>query len=220
MTAVAGADKYNQNSWAILYGALAGNLGLSPENFQLIYPNITWDWPVEKLKYIGPAAYNAMSTIPDFSAIGKNTSTGTLFNDKYIKFLNVIDPATSDPVLRGEIERANQALTDATGNYARTMQQAKSDYEDKVPLGDPVFIDWLGTLEGRGWQVDIRTDFEAVTTAQAEYSSKLNQTRSPILKRALAAYEETDYRSKLNNPYHCLLGTITPNEFVSRTHYQ
>ncbi len=22
------------------------------------------------------------------------------------------------------------------------------------------------------------------------------------------------------NPYHCLLGTITPNEFVSRTHYQ
>ena len=57
-------DKYNQSSWAILYGALADSLGLGPDNFQLVYPNIAWTWPVESLGYIGPAAYDAMSTIP------------------------------------------------------------------------------------------------------------------------------------------------------------
>ena len=47
-------DKYNQSSWAILYGALADSLGLGPDNFQLVYPNIAWTWPVRKSRLHRP----------------------------------------------------------------------------------------------------------------------------------------------------------------------
>ena len=193
-------DKYNQDSWAILYQALNGAFGISPDNFQLIYPNIPWIWPSERLGYIGASAYDAMSTIPQYSAIGKYTSTGERFNDQYLAFLNVIDPATSDPDLRGEINRAAAALTDAANKYDRTMQQAKIAYNGSVPSGDPSFTEWLGTLEGRGWQASIDSDWKAVESAQRVYNSLVDQTTTPNLTEALNAYANPDFWSKLNDP--------------------
>ena len=193
-------DKYNQSSWAILYGALADSLGLGPDNFQLVYPNIAWTWPVESLGYIGPAAYDAMSTIPQYSAIGKYTSTGERFNDQYLAFLNVIDPDTSDPVLRGKINKAANDLTDATNRYDRTVQQAKAAYNGLVPSGEPSFTVWLGTIEGRGWQSKIDGDFGAVKSAQNVYTSLVGQTNTPNLTEALDAFENEDFWAKLNDP--------------------
>jgi hypothetical protein len=193
------SDKYNQSSWAILYGALAESFGLTPETFQLVYPGIVWNWPDENLGYIGPAAYDAMSTIPQYSAVGSYTSSGERFNDQYLAFLNVIDPATSDPKLRGDIERAYNAFVAAANTYDRTMQQAKASYDGLVDGGTPSFTGWLGTLQGRGWQAKIESGFKGVESAQRVYNSLVDQTVTPNLTEALNAYADEDYWSTLND---------------------
>ena len=122
--AMAAASPYDQSAWAILYGALVNGYGVDPEAFQMVYPYIAWDWPVESLGYIGPGQYDTLSTIPAWSAVGKYTSAGERFNDQYQAFLNVISPNTSDPTLRGEIEVLWNVLVDETNNYDRILQQA------------------------------------------------------------------------------------------------
>jgi hypothetical protein len=191
---------YDQSAWAILYGAMAGSFGVSPDNFQLVYPNIIWDWPTESSGYIGPAAYDTLSPIPQFSAIGKYVSTGERFNDQYEAFLNVIDPSTNDPVLRGKIDRAYNDLTDATNDYDRTLAQAKLAYNEDVPDGDPKFTAWLGTMEGKGWQSKIAALSNTMDQYQAVYTSLVDQTKTPNLTQALNAFGDENFYAKLNDP--------------------
>lgn len=196
----AAADPYDQSSWAILYGALAGAFGNSPDNFQLVYPHIAWDWPTETSGYIGTNAYDALSTIPQWSAIGKYTSSGERFNDQYQAFLNVIDPATDDPDLRGRIERANNVLVEATNQYDRTLSQATTAYNAAVPGGQPTFTEWMGTPGGRAWKSKLEAYDTALASAQAVYTSLVEQTTTPNLTEALAAYADKQWYSKLNDP--------------------
>ncbi len=198
--ALAAAPDYDQDAWAILYGALAGSFGIDPKNFQLVYPGIAWNWPTQNLGYIGPAAFDTLSTIPQYSAIGNYTSTGERFNDQYAAFLNVIDPSTSDPTLRGQIEKAWNDLTQATNEYDRTLQQAKDDYKAEVPEPPPTFTEWLGTMEGKGWQTKLNSLANTVDKFQAVYDSLVNQTETPNLNEALNAYANKDYYAKLNDP--------------------
>jgi hypothetical protein len=198
--AVAAAPEYDQDAWAILYGALAGSFGIDPSNFQLVYPGIAWNWPTESLGYIGPAAYDTLSTIPQFSAIGKYTSTGERFNDLYGAFLHVIDPATNDPNLRGQIENAWNDLAQAANDYDRTLQQAKEVYTAEVPEPPPTFTEWLGTMEGKSWQTKLTSLANKVEKLQAVYDSLVDQTQTPNLTEALNAAANQDYFAKLNDP--------------------
>lgn len=199
-TAVAAAPDYDQDAWSILYGALAGSFGIDPNNFQLVYPGIAWNWPTENLGYIGPTAYDTLSTIPQFSAIGKYTSTGERFNDLYGAFLHVIDPATNDPTLRGKIEKAWNDLAQSANDYDRTLQQAKLAYEVDVPDGEPSFTQWLGTMEGKSWQSKLSSLGNKVDKFQAVYDSLVDQTETPNLTEALNAFANKNYFAKLNDP--------------------
>lgn len=98
---LAAADPYDQSAWAILYGALVNGLGVDPDTFQMTYPTIAWDWATQNLGYTSPAQYDTLSTIPDWSAIGRYASTGDRFNSMYQAFLNVIAPDVSNPGLAG-----------------------------------------------------------------------------------------------------------------------
>jgi hypothetical protein len=197
--AIAAAPDYDQDAWAILYGALAGSFGIDPSNFQLVYPGIAWNWPTENLGYIGPAAYDTLSTIPQYNAIGNYTSTGERFNDQYGAFLHVIDPATSDPTLRGQIEKAWNDLAQAANEYDRTLQQAKDVYNTDVPEPPPTFTEWLGTMEGKAWQTKLTSLGNKVEKFQAVYDSLVNQTETPNLTEALNAFANKDYYAKLND---------------------
>jgi hypothetical protein len=197
--AVVAATDYDQDAWGILYGTLVASIGVDPSNFQLVYPGIAWNWPTENLGYIGPTAYDTLSTIPQFSAIGKYISTGVRFNSQYGAFLNVIDPATNDPDLRGQIDKAWNDLVAATNEHDRTLKQAELAYDKDVPDSDPSFTVWLGTMKGRTWQTKLNSLYNAVEKNQAVYDSLANQTQTPNLTEALNAYMNQDYYSKLND---------------------
>jgi hypothetical protein len=198
--ALVAASHYDQDAWAILYGALTSSFGIDPGNFQLVYPGIAWNWPDQDPGHIGPAAYDTLSTIPQYSATGKYTSTGERFNDQYGAFLDVIDPATSDPELRRQIDKAWNDLKKATNEYDRTLAKAKRAYDKDVPGGEPSFTEWLGTMEGKSWQTKINSLSNTVEKYQAVYDSLVDQTETPNLTEALNACMNKDYYAKLKDP--------------------
>ncbi|MEO5825133.1 MAG: hypothetical protein ABIR59_04545 [Gemmatimonadales bacterium] len=36
----------NDKAWGLMYEAITDGIGADPNNFQVIYPFITWDWPI------------------------------------------------------------------------------------------------------------------------------------------------------------------------------
>lgn len=200
LVAMDGID-VNDKAWSHLYGAIIGGLGVSPQNFQLIYPFTTWDWPITPNGYTSAAQWDFCSAVPQFSATGQYTSAGTAFNDSYGAMLNVVSAATSDPKLAAEIEQARNMLQLATNNYDMIYAQSQAAYiKETGGTNVPVFTEWLGSMGGRSWKAQLDSAWVNVQAQQAVYNQLLSETLTPGLKDAQARLANTDYYTKFQDP--------------------
>jgi hypothetical protein len=195
------ATDINDKAWNHLYGAIIDGLGVSPQNFQLIYPFTTWDWPITPTGYTSAAQWDFCSSVPQFSATGQYTSAGTAFNDAYGSMLNIVSAATTDPKLAAEIEQARNMLQLATNNYDVIYAQSQAAYVKETGGSNmPVFTEWLGGLSGRTWKVQLDSAWTNVLAQQGVYNQLLSETTTPGLKDAQARLISTDYYTKFQDP--------------------
>lgn len=191
----------NDNAWNLLYGAMVNGLGVSPANFQLIYPFTTWDWPIVPNGYTSAAQWDFCSTVPQYSATGQYTSAGTAFNDTYSSMLNVVSAATSDPALAAKIDQARNMYTLATNNYATIFDQADAAYNTETGgTNNPPFTAWLASFGGRIWQVQLDSADQNVQAQQNVYNQLLSETTTPGLTDAQNRLKNQDYYTKLQDP--------------------
>jgi len=191
----------NDNAWNLLYGAMIDGLGISPANFQLIYPYTTWDWPIAPTGYTSAAQWDFCSTVPQFSATGQYTSAGTAFNDSYGGMLNVVSAATTDPQLKAQIDQARNMLQLATNNYDTIYQQSVDAYKNATGgSNNPTYTEWLGSIGGRSWQAQLDSGWRNVQSQQNVYNQLLSETTTAGLKDAQTRNANTDYYTKLQDP--------------------
>lgn len=191
----------NDNAWNHMYGAIVEGLGVSPKNFQLIYPYTTWDWPIASLGSTSAAQWDFCSSIPQFSATGQYTSAGTAFNDTYGGVLNVASAATSDPQLDARIAQARNMLNLATRDYDMVYAQSKEAYtRDSGNSNTPTYTEWLGTPGGRSWQAQLDSAWKNVEAQQSVYNQLLSETQTPGLKDAQARLADKSFYTKYQDP--------------------
>lgn len=199
LTTAALAD-VNDMAWNHLYGAIIDGLGVSPKNFQLIYPFTTWDWPITPNGFTSAVQWDFCSAVPQFSATGQYSSAGTAFNDAYGAMLNVVKAATSDPQLAAQIEQARNMLTLATNNYDTIYQQSKLAYLSETGgTNTPPYTEWLGTFGGRSWKSQLDSAWLNVQSQQGVYNQLLSETTTPGLTDAQARNLNKDYYTKLQD---------------------
>lgn len=197
----AGAADSNDRAWNLLYGAIVDGLGVSPQNFQLIYPFTTWDWPIAANGYTTAAQWDFCSAVPQFSATGQYTSGGTAFNDAYGSMLNVVSAATSDPKLAADILQANNMLQLATNNYDTTYAQAVAAYTKETGgSNNPTFTLWLSSTGGRSWSAKLESAWKNVQAQQSVYNQLLSETTTPGLNDALTRLANKDYYTQYQDP--------------------
>ncbi len=198
--AAAVALSASDTAWSILYGALVQNLGVSPQNFQLIYPMTSWNWPTNNVGFTNAAQYDFCATIPQWSAVGQYVSSGATYDNAYQQFLNYIAVTTSNPQLQQQIAAAQNNLTQASQNLQSVSAQAQITYNSTVPSGNPTYTQWLGTPAGAGYAAQINSDTLQVQQAQNVVNQLLTQQTTPNLANAQAAYANQAYYTKLNDP--------------------
>ncbi|WP_422373177.1 hypothetical protein [Hoeflea sp.] len=196
-----GAINANDKAWNHLYGAMIDGLSLSPNNFQLIYPFTTWDWPIVPTGYTSAAQWDFCSTVPQYSATGEYVSAGTAFNDSYGAMLNVVSAATSDPKLKADIEQARNMLQLAANNYDTIYKQSVDAYQTETGgTNTPTYTEWLGSIGGRTWQAQLDSAYKNVQAQQNVYNQLLSETTTPGLKDAQDRHDNQDYYTKLQDP--------------------
>ena len=197
----AGLIDVNDKAWNHLYGALIDGLGVQANNFQLVYPFTTWDWPITPLGFTSAAQWDFCAMVPQYSACGQYTSAGTAFNDTYTTMLNVVKAATSDPQLEAQIAQARNMLQLATNNYDMIYAQSRAAYLTETGgTNIPPYMEWLGTFGGRSWAVKLDSAYKEVQSQQAVYNQLLSETTTPGLNEAQARARNQDYYTKLQDP--------------------
>lgn len=193
---------YDQKPWGLMYGAMEKSLGVSPKNFQMVYPFTSWNWATQNVGFISSAQYDFCSTVPQWSAVGNYSSSGDRFNFAYQQFLNIILPATSDPQLRAEITEAEEALTRATNEYTSTYNQARIIYQGDSSVVDnvPTFEEWLASPAGAGWNTQLAAKKVNMDQAQKNYNAVVAKANTPGLEDALEQFKNESFYSKLNDP--------------------
>jgi hypothetical protein len=209
---------FNDTMWNLMYGATINQLGLSPTNFQLIYPFVGWDWPVTPTGYISSQQYDFCSTMPEWSAVGQYTSSGARFNDAYGEFLSTILATTSNPTLQQKINNAGNQLQLATNNYNTIYSQAQNAYTAAVPSGNPTMTAWLASPAGAGWNSQINSALLDMSTAQGVYTTLVGEANTPGLTQALQAY--TPPSSGNQNPFYAKLQDPGTSGFPPVPNYQ
>jgi hypothetical protein len=192
---------YDDTMFNLMYGAMINQLGLSPSNFQLIYPFVSWNWPVTPTGYISSALRDFCATIPQWSAVGSYESSGTRFDDAYSQFLSTIMATTTNPTLQNQINAANNSLQLAANAYNTLLAQATAAYQQAVGgTNSPTFSAWLGTPGGLAWSSQLNSSAANVTQAAGVYNSLVAETQTPALSAANAAFANSAYYSKLQDP--------------------
>lgn len=192
-----------QTTYGILYKQLLENgLGLSPTTFQLSVPPPAWDWKVENRGFISAAQYDFCSVMPLWSAIGSYVSSGTAFDTAYGQFLRCLAADTTDPHKQAQITAAQNQMNQDSASLQDTVAEAQSAYTSDPNVVDnvPTFSDWLATPAGTSYQSQISSGIDTVAKDTAVYEQLLNDISNPNLPQALAAYSNSDYYSKLDNP--------------------
>lgn len=196
-----GAIDANDKAWNLLYGAMIDGLGISPANFQLIYPFTTWDWPVAPTGYTTAAQWDFCSAVPQFSATGEYTSAGTSFNDSYGSMLNVVSAATTDPKLQAAIDQQRNMLQLATNNYDTIYKQAVDAYTTETGGSNtPPFTEWLGSFGGKSWAAQLDSAYKNIQSQQSVYNQLMSEVTTPGLKDAQDRLANKDYYTKLQDP--------------------
>ncbi len=195
----AAAISVNDTSWGILYGALINNLGLSPQNFQLVYPMTSWNWPTNNLGFTTSAQYDFCSTIPQWSATGSYASSGATYDNAYQQFLNTIAVVTTNPTLKQQIIAAQNQLAQDSSSLQSIAGQAQATYTTSVPSNNPTYTAWLGTPAGLGYAAQINTLTLTVNQDQAVLNQLLTQQTTPNLSNAQLALANQSYYTKLSD---------------------
>jgi hypothetical protein len=194
-------EDLNNTAWGQLYGALVNQLGVSPMNFQMLYPFMVWDWKVEPKGFTSASQYNFQSTLPQWSAVGAYTSAGRTFHQGYQAFLNAIDPATDDPKLQQELAMQWNNLQLAINDLETVSAQAKVVYADEVgPSNDPPYSQWLGTPSGLPFKTRIEAASKKMMDEQLKYDQLVDRTQSQALKVAQALFADQQFYTKLDDP--------------------
>lgn len=199
-TAAATTLTPNDSAWNLLYGALVQQLGVSPQNFQLIYPMTSWNWPTNNMGFTNAAQYDFCATIPQWSAIGAYVSSGATFDGAYQQFLNTIQLNTTNPQLQQQILNAQNNLTQAAQNLSSVAAQALATYNSTVTGNNPTYTQWLGSPSGAGYSAQINSLTNQVTAAQDVVNQLTNQQTTPNIASAQAAFANQNYYTKLNDP--------------------
>jgi len=192
---------YNDTAWSILYGALINQMGMSPNNFQLLYPFTSWNWPATNLGYTVAPQYDFSASTPQWSATGAYVSSGTRFNDAYGQFLSVIMANTTDPNLQQQILVQQNKVQLAKNDYDTTYQQSVIAYQtDTKGTNDPVFDVWLGSFAGKSWKVALDQKDLVYQQEFANLQSLVAQAQTPGLTDALNQYKNQQFYTKYQDP--------------------
>lgn len=221
--AVAGAPlAQNATSWSLLYGALINGLGLSAQNFQLIYPMMSWDWPTNNVGFTNAPQYDFCATIPQWSAVGAYISSGATFDSAYQQFLNTISLKTTNLQLQNQIDDAEDQLTQAAGKLQITSAQAEATYNKSVTNNDPTFTEWLASPAGLGYGSQIESQTKIMKQAQAVLDELVTQQDTPNISDALDAMNSDIYRTSLVDPNLPNLSSFpaVPSYSISKTSKQ
>lgn len=181
---IAANSDFDDKPWGLLYRALIDSIGLTPDDFQLMYPSVPWDWPRTQAGFIAAAQYDFCSTAPQWSAIGAYVSSGDAVHQAYQQFLNVIPAQTEYRSLRQHLHDADDALVVATNHYTLATTSAASAYANQVDDNRPSFTEWLGSRGGAGYQTRIVAAEVAMNQAQSHYAALVAQCESSELGQA------------------------------------
>jgi hypothetical protein len=198
--APAAALSPNDTAWAILYGALTQGIGINPQNFQLIYPMTSWNWPTNNLGYTSAAQYDFCATIPQWSAVGSYVSSGATYDNAYQQFLNTVVLYSSNPSLHQQIIAAQNNLTQVSQQLQTVSAQALNTYNQTVTNNNPTYTAWLGTPAGAGYASQINSLTYQLTQAQNVVTQLASQQTTPNIANALAAYNNQAYYTQLSDP--------------------
>jgi hypothetical protein len=189
------------DTWSLLYGAMIQGLSLDKSSFQLVYPFTSWTWPATAPGYISAAQYDFCATMPQWSGVGRYSSSGTRYNDSYGNFLSVLVAKLASPELQQEIAHQQNIVQLAKNNYDMAYAQATAAYLEAV--GDnnlPTFTDWLGTPDGRPWAdlLGLRwTDYEKEAKT---LEALVDQSKDVALQQAMSAFKDPKTYVKYQDP--------------------
>jgi hypothetical protein len=197
----------NDTAWSLLYGALINELGVSPQQFQLLYPPTSWNWPTNNPGFISAAQYDFCATIPQWSATGAYVSSGATFDNAYQQFLNTIVLNASTPQLQQQIVAAQNNLTQASSNLQTTVSQALATYNSTVVNNLPTYTDWLASPAGIGYGSQINALTKQVTQAQNVVNQLAMEQTTPNIANALNAFNNPQVTGGANPYYSKLVDT-------------
>lgn len=187
----------NDKAWGLMYRAITSGIGADPNNFQLVYPFTTWDWPITPTGYTSAAEWDFISAVPQWSATGAYTSAGLSFDDAYGQMLNVVSADTTDPKLKADIENARNVLQLAANNYNVIFAQARIAYETETGSSNtPSFTQWLGEFGGRSWASQLDSSYREVESSQRVLNQLLGETTTPGLSDAQARLLNQEYYTR------------------------
>lgn len=192
------AASNDSTMWGFLYKTFAENLGVSPDKFQLVYPYEAWNWPSASSGHMSAAAYDFMSTLPQWSAVGAYESSGVRLSDAYLQFLNALVVDT-DPVQRQKIEVEQDAVQDISNDYNQKLQDARDAYKKQVPDGSPDFTSWLADQYGGYTYGKQLASLQGKLDEATEFLKALvDQAQDPNYKAAMNQFMDQQYKSKID----------------------
>lgn len=196
----AAESKYNTTTWGLLYGALVNGLGLSPANFQLIYPFVSWNWVPANRGYTVAPQYDFCATMPQWSATGVYSSAAGRFSDAYRSFLYSIKTNATDPRLQQQISVQQGKVQLAKNDLDTVRAQASLAYKAETEKNTPVYDVWLGSPAGSSWQMQIATKEVVYRHEGANLTTLMTKEQVPGLSQALKRLDDHLYYTKYQDP--------------------
>lgn len=184
------------SDWRAMYDAFCNVLGTSPDDFQLLYPFLDWDWATAPLGYTDASQQFFLDNLPEWSPIGR-FQRGSLLSNAYRVWLDTL--IEDEMVRRAKSDYGNSnyytlVLDDnnptlPAPGYAEIPSYASWLHRHHVD--DPIVIEWR--TDGRSFDAD--TWAGALTTPES--SLPLIEVRHEGEPRETAALAATDIRVKL-----------------------
>jgi hypothetical protein len=180
---------FSDSMFNLLYGAMINQLGLSPSTFQLSYPFVSWNWPVEATGFTSSAQNDFCSQLPIWNAIANSSSASRIDQSYGTIFLPSIPLSTLNPTLQGQINTATQQVTLMLNAYNTAYQQGFTAWQQAVGSSNsPNFTAWLATSAGFAWSTQINAATTNLAQANAVLAALSNQTNTPAIAAALNAF--------------------------------
>ena len=176
-------DKLFGQTYQQILSSVLGGKG----NFQLIYPYLDWWWPTAPSGQIAPSALNLVNSIPQWSAIGQYSPSGSTLLNSYQQVLQHVDP-TIPPDIQQAVNNAHDLLVSAQNQYQNDMTARNHAWilaTSNLPPGVPA-PEWTDWVVSSGWAGTLEKDSEEIAVRQRNYAQAFGQ-ESPELTQAINA---------------------------------